>query len=143
MFDLTGFTTLVTGAASGIGAAIATTFAQAGAFVFIAVVGLTKSMALDQAADGVRVNCLCPGRVKTPFVQARLKEYPDPNEAYREMSATQALGRMAMPEEIAAAALYLAKQGIRLYHRHRLSDRWRLDRRQITNLEVDGSHPIY
>lgn len=73
-----------------------------------AVVGLTKSMALDHAADGVRVNCICPGRVETPFVTARLKEYPDPEKAYREMSATQALGRMAKPDEIAHAALYLA-----------------------------------
>ena len=73
-----------------------------------AVVGFTKAMALDHALDGVRVNCICPGRVETPFVQARLKEYPDPEKAYREMSATQALGRMARPEEIAAAALYLA-----------------------------------
>jgi 2-keto-3-deoxy-L-fuconate dehydrogenase len=73
-----------------------------------AVVGLTKSMALDHAADGVRVNCICPGRVETPFVQARLKEYPDPEKAYREMSATQAIGRMGRPEEIAAAAHYLA-----------------------------------
>ena len=73
-----------------------------------AVVGLTKSMALDHAADGVRVNCICPGRVETPFVQARLKEYPDPEKAYREMSATQAIGRMGRPEEVAAAAHYLA-----------------------------------
>ena len=73
-----------------------------------AVVGLTKSMALDHATDGIRVNCICPGRVETPFVAARLKEYPDPAKAYREMAATQALGRMGKPEEIAAAALYLA-----------------------------------
>lgn len=73
-----------------------------------AVVGITKAMALDHARDGVRVNCLCPGRVETPFVSARLKEYPDPKKAYEEMAATQALGRMAKPEEIAAAALYLA-----------------------------------
>ena len=73
-----------------------------------AVVGLTKCMALDHATDGVRVNCICPGRVKTPFVAARLKEYPDPERAYREMSATQAMGRMGTPEEIAAAALFLA-----------------------------------
>lgn len=73
-----------------------------------AVVGLTKSMALDHAEQGIRVNCICPGRVETPFVSARLKEYPDPEKAYREMSATQALGRMARPEEIAHAALYLA-----------------------------------
>lgn len=73
-----------------------------------AVVGLTKSMALDHALDGVRINCICPGRVETPFVSARLKEYPDPEKAYREMSSTQAVGRMGKPEEIAAAALYLA-----------------------------------
>ncbi len=73
-----------------------------------AVVGLTKSMALDHALQGVRVNCICPGRVETPFVSARLKEYPDPKKAYQEMAATQALGRMGRPEEIAAAALYLA-----------------------------------
>lgn len=73
-----------------------------------AVVGLTKAMALDHALDGIRVNCICPGRVETPFVKARLAEYPDPQKAYREMASTQALGRMARPEEIAAAALYLA-----------------------------------
>lgn len=73
-----------------------------------AVVGLTKCMALDHATDGVRVNCICPGRVETPFVAARLKEYPDPERAYREMSATQAMGRMGTPEEIAAAAIFLA-----------------------------------
>ena len=73
-----------------------------------AVVGITKSMALDHATEGVRVNCICPGRVETPFVSARLKEYPDPQKAYEEMSSTQALGRMGRPEEIAAAALYLA-----------------------------------
>jgi len=73
-----------------------------------AVVGLTRSMALDHALDGVRVNCICPGRVETPFVKARLREYPDPEVAYREMTASQPVGRMGRPEEIAAAALYLA-----------------------------------
>ncbi|HEY0550736.1 MAG TPA: SDR family oxidoreductase [Verrucomicrobiae bacterium] len=73
-----------------------------------AVVGFTKALALDHALEGIRANCICPGRVETPFVKARLKEYPDPEKAYREMAATQALGRMAQPEEIAAAALYLA-----------------------------------
>ncbi|HYE32764.1 MAG TPA: glucose 1-dehydrogenase [Methylomirabilota bacterium] len=73
-----------------------------------AVVGLTKAIALDHAKEGIRANCICPGRVETPFVSARLKEYPDPQKAYEEMSATQALGRMAKPEEIASAAVYLA-----------------------------------
>lgn len=73
-----------------------------------AVVGLTKSMALDHALDGVRINCICPGRVETPFVAKRLAEYPDPEQARREMTESQAVGRMGRPDEIAAAALYLA-----------------------------------
>lgn len=73
-----------------------------------AIVGLTKALALDHSSTGVRFNCLCPGRVETPFVQSRLKEYPDPEKAYREMCATQLNGRMIRPDEVAAAALYLA-----------------------------------
>ncbi len=73
-----------------------------------AVIGLTKCLALDHARQGIRANAICPGRVETPFVKARLAEYPDPQKAYEEMSATQALGRMATPEEIAASILYLA-----------------------------------
>jgi 2-keto-3-deoxy-L-fuconate dehydrogenase len=73
-----------------------------------AVVGLTKALALDHSHTGVRFNAICPGRVETPFVKARIAEYPDPEKAYRDMSATQLTGRMARPEEIAAAALYLA-----------------------------------
>ena len=75
-----------------------------------AVVGLTKAMAMDHATDGIRVNCVCPGRVETPFVKARLREYPDPEAAYREMAGSQAIGRMGKPEEIAAAVLYLASE---------------------------------
>jgi NAD(P)-dependent dehydrogenase (short-subunit alcohol dehydrogenase family) len=73
-----------------------------------AVVGLTKALALDHSHTGVRFNCICPGRVETPFVLARLAEYPDPQAAYRDMASTQLNGRMARPEEVAAAALYLA-----------------------------------
>jgi NAD(P)-dependent dehydrogenase (short-subunit alcohol dehydrogenase family) len=73
-----------------------------------AVVGLTRALALDHSHTGVRFNAICPGRVETPFVQSRIAEYPDPVNAYREMSSTQLTGRMARPDEIAAAALYLA-----------------------------------
>ena len=73
-----------------------------------AVVGLTRALALDHSHTGVRFNAICPGRVETPFVQTRLAEYPDPEKAYREMASTQLTGRMARPEEVAAAALYLA-----------------------------------
>jgi NAD(P)-dependent dehydrogenase (short-subunit alcohol dehydrogenase family) len=73
-----------------------------------AVVGITRSAALDHARSGVRINCLCPGRVETPFVRARIAEYPDPAAAAREMASTQAMGRMGQPQEIANAALFLA-----------------------------------
>ena len=73
-----------------------------------AVVGMTKCVALDHADAGVRCNCICPGRVETPFVAARLAEYADPRAAYEQMVSTQLLKRMARPEEVAAAALYLA-----------------------------------
>lgn len=73
-----------------------------------AVVGLTKALALDHSHTGVRFNCICPGRVETPWILSRLKEYPDPEQAYRDMAATQLNGRMLKPEEVAAAALYLA-----------------------------------
>ena len=73
-----------------------------------AVVGLTKSLALDHSHTGVRFNCICPGRVETPFAMARIAESPNPEQAYRDMAATQLTGRMAKPAEIASAALYLA-----------------------------------
>ena len=91
-----------------------------------AVVGMTKCLALDHAREGIRANCICPGRVETPFVTARLKEYPDPEKAYREMSSTQAVGRMGRPEEIAAAALYLAsdESGFVTGHAHITDGGW-------------------
>lgn len=73
-----------------------------------AVVGMTKAMALDHAHARIRVNCICPARVETPFVTARLAEYPDPAAARREMESTQLFERMVTPQEIASAALYLA-----------------------------------
>jgi len=73
-----------------------------------AVVGFTKCLALDHALQGIRANAICPGRVETPFVKTRISQYPDPQKAYQEMAATQALGRMGTPAEIAAAVLYLA-----------------------------------
>lgn len=73
-----------------------------------AVVGFTKCIALDHARQGIRANAICPGRVETPFVKARIAEYADPQKAYAEMAATQAVGRMGTPEEIAASVLYLA-----------------------------------
>jgi 2-keto-3-deoxy-L-fuconate dehydrogenase len=73
-----------------------------------AVLGLTRALALDHSHTGVRFNAICPGRVETPFVQARIAEYPDPVKAYQDMASTQLNGRMVRPQEVAAAALYLA-----------------------------------
>jgi len=73
-----------------------------------AVVGFTKCLALDHALQGIRANAICPGRVETPFVKKRLAEYVDPEKAYADMAATQALGRMGTPEEIASCVVYLA-----------------------------------
>src|SRR6476660_6181007 len=73
-----------------------------------AVVGMTKCIAIDYAATKIRCNAMCSGRVETPWVAQRISEYPDPKKAYEEMAATQALRRMGRPEEVAAAAVYLA-----------------------------------
>lgn len=73
-----------------------------------AVLGLTRAMAMDLGPVGVRVNCICPGRVQTPFVDSRLREYPDPQEYIKQLVAPHTLKRMAQPDEIAAAAVYLA-----------------------------------
>ena len=68
------------------------------------VVGLTRSAALDYARRGIRVNAVCPGVIKTPIVEAYLKETP---EAEAQLATQSAMGRMGEPEEIAAAVLWL------------------------------------
>ena len=72
-----------------------------------AVIGLSKSVALDYAAQGIRCNALCPGAVDTPSLEERFNARPDP-EAAREAFITRApLGRMGSPSEIAALCVYL------------------------------------
>jgi NAD(P)-dependent dehydrogenase (short-subunit alcohol dehydrogenase family) len=75
-----------------------------------AVLALTRSIAIDFVGDGIRCNAICPGTVHTPFVEGYLKRsFPGQEEAVRQtLHARQPLGRMGLPEEIAAAALYLA-----------------------------------
>ena len=73
-----------------------------------AIVGMTKSMAMDHAKDNIRINCICPGRIATPFMVDRINEYPDPEAIRADMDASQPLGRMGSPEEVATVALYLA-----------------------------------
>ncbi|MDT8398602.1 MAG: glucose 1-dehydrogenase, partial [Pseudomonadales bacterium] len=73
-----------------------------------AIVGMTKSMAMDHARDKIRVNCICPGRIVTPFMTARINEYPDPEAIRADMDASQPMGHMGDPKDVAAVALYLA-----------------------------------
>jgi len=72
-----------------------------------AVIGLTKSTALDCVRDNIRVNCLCPGTVDTPSLAQRLAALPDPAQARKNFVARQPMGRLGTAEEIAQAALYL------------------------------------
>ena len=74
-----------------------------------AVLALTKSMQVDLAPHGVRVNALMPGTIMTPFVEQYLaKSYADPEEGRQSIRARQLTGELGMPEDIAYAALYLA-----------------------------------
>ena len=73
-----------------------------------AVIGLTKSVAADFVAKGVRCNAICPGTVDTPSLQSRLHAYGDYAKTRAEFEARQPMGRLGKPEEIAALALHLA-----------------------------------
>ena len=92
----------------GAGGKVASPVHMAGGAANAALMLVTAGMASAYAGKGIRVNAVCPGRVETPFVKARLREYPDPAAAYREMASTQAQRRMGTPEEVANAALFLA-----------------------------------
>jgi NAD(P)-dependent dehydrogenase (short-subunit alcohol dehydrogenase family) len=73
-----------------------------------AVLALTYAMATDHVAEGIRVNCVCPGTVHTPFVDRMLQGFADPVAERAALDARQATGRMVAPEEVAAAIAYLA-----------------------------------
>jgi len=69
------------------------------------VIGLTRSAALEYAAQGIRINAVCPGMVNTPMAVAVTKNY-DP-EIVKAMVAREPIGRFGEPEEIAAAVVWL------------------------------------
>lgn len=73
-----------------------------------AVIGLTKSVAADFVADGVRCNAICPGTVDTPSLQDRINANADPVEARKAFVARQPLGRLAQAHEIAPLVVFLA-----------------------------------
>jgi NAD(P)-dependent dehydrogenase (short-subunit alcohol dehydrogenase family) len=70
--------------------------------------GLTRSLALDYGAHGIRVNCVCPGFTDTRLVRESMDRSPDPVAAERVMVAGVALGRIAAPAEVASTIAFLA-----------------------------------
>lgn len=74
-----------------------------------AVLAMTKSMQVDIAQHGIRVNALLPGTIMTPFVERYIKEsYTDPEEGYASIRKRQLTSELGKPEDVAYAAVYLA-----------------------------------
>lgn len=73
-----------------------------------AIIGITKSIATDFVADGIRCNAICPATVQTPSLDDRINAADDPVAAREDFIARQPMGRLGRPEEIAALAVYLA-----------------------------------
>ena len=72
------------------------------------ILALTRAAAIDHVSEGIRVNCIAPGTVDTPWIDRITAGYDDPEEARAKMEARQPHGRFVPPEEIAAMAAYLA-----------------------------------
>jgi len=73
-----------------------------------AVISLTRQMAIEYVKENVRVNCICPGTVDSPWVDRLLSKETAPETAREELITRQPIGRLGRPQEIAHAALYLA-----------------------------------
>lgn len=72
-----------------------------------AVVNFTRSLALETAKDGVRVNCVCPGAIDTPLLRRQFEGGRGPQGTLEELIGMHPLGRLGRPEEIAACILFL------------------------------------
>ncbi len=73
-----------------------------------AVIGLTKSVAIEYITRGIRCNAICPGTVESPSLHDRLRATGDYDKAMKDFVARQPMGRIARAEEIAALVVYLA-----------------------------------
>jgi 2-keto-3-deoxy-L-fuconate dehydrogenase len=73
-----------------------------------AVVEMTRQLAVEYATRGIRVNCVCPGTVDTPILRKAMKQCGDPDGLLSMLVSGHPIGRIAQPEEIATAVLFLA-----------------------------------
>jgi NAD(P)-dependent dehydrogenase (short-subunit alcohol dehydrogenase family) len=73
-----------------------------------AIYSLTRAAAIDHVGEGIRINCIAPGTVETPWIDRIIAGTPDPDGERVKMRARQPHGRFVQPEEIAAVAAYLA-----------------------------------
>jgi NAD(P)-dependent dehydrogenase (short-subunit alcohol dehydrogenase family) len=74
------------------------------------VLGLTRAIAVDYAAAGIRCNCVLPGDMETPMILEYFAASPDPAAARAEMEGNYPIGRIARPREVATAILFLASE---------------------------------
>jgi NAD(P)-dependent dehydrogenase (short-subunit alcohol dehydrogenase family) len=75
-----------------------------------AVLGLTRSVGVAYAADGIRCNCVCPGDMQTPMIEKYWEATGDPDKARAEMAAMYPAGQIGQPGEVARAILFLASE---------------------------------
>jgi 2-keto-3-deoxy-L-fuconate dehydrogenase len=73
-----------------------------------AVIGLTKSIAADFVAKGIRCNAICPGTVDTPSLQGRINAFADPVQARKDFVARQPMGRLGTVDDITGILVFLA-----------------------------------
>jgi len=73
-----------------------------------AVIGLTKSIAADYVAKGIRCNAICPGTVDTPSLQGRINAFADPVQARKDFVARQPMGRLGTVDDIMGILVFLA-----------------------------------
>jgi NAD(P)-dependent dehydrogenase (short-subunit alcohol dehydrogenase family) len=72
------------------------------------IIGLTRALALENGAEGIRANAICPGYIRTPMTDDWLAIQPDPEATLKQVLSFHPLGRMGTPRDVADAALFLS-----------------------------------